>query len=315
MTAPSREPVLRPFAARRFTPAGPARAWILGALTLVGGVAAFFLLGAAGLYNIPFVLRELPYGLVPAELSLELTTASFLIGFLLAQPLAVVRAFGPVRFAPSARGAGPKGAKRLVSNGLVRTAYGFATGYVATVRGTPALVQILLVYYLFLFAYPRLTLLGEPTAFWAGLVALTINTTGYQAEALRGGYQSIDRTQVDAARALGMSPFQVFGRITLPQGLRLVTLPLANEWISNFKTSTILSYITIVELFGWARSQIAYELGKPIEAFVLLTIFYLAINVTVSRTVTYVEKRRRIPGLGSMIPELMIHPDPVPGRA
>jgi ABC-type amino acid transport system permease subunit len=171
---------------------------------------------------------------------------------------------------------------------------------VAAVRGTPALVQVFVVYYVFIFSYPRLEILGQPTAYWAGLVALTINTTGYQAEALRGGFQAVESGQLEAARALGMGPFHVFRRITLPQALRLVTLPLSNEWISNFKTSTVLSYITIVELYAWARTSIAYELGRPVEAFVILAIFYLVINVTLSRAVAYVERRRRIPGLGSL---------------
>ncbi|MCI4352180.1 MAG: amino acid ABC transporter permease [Thermoplasmata archaeon] len=287
---------------------GPGRPWILGAATLAGGAAAFFLMGAIGLFNIPFILRELPQGLGPAETSLGLTMLAFAFGFFLAQPLAIVRAFGPARWSRTVTATSPLGLKGRAANVLVRAAYGVATGYVAIIRGTPALVQILLVYYVFLFTEPTLVLFGESSAFWAGLVALTINTTGYQAEALRGGFQSVDRTQVDAGRSLGMSTVQIFGRVTLPQGLRLVTLPLANEWISTFKTSTLLSYITILELFGWARSSVAYYLGRPLEAFVILTIFYLAINITVSRSITYIEKRRRIPGLGSLAPELPLRP-------
>jgi polar amino acid transport system permease protein len=283
---------------------GPARSWFLGGITVAFGVAVLYVLGAVRLYNPPFVLQHLPQGLGPVATSLLFTNASFAIGFFLALPLAVTRAFGPQWWARGSRGSVRRSPRRALAEPFVRAAYAFATGYVAVIRGTPALVQVFLVYLVFVIQYPTLVLLGEPTAFWAGLVALTINTTGYQAEALRGGFQSVDASQVEGARAIGLRPGQIFVRITLPQSLRLVTLPLANEWISNFKTSTILSYITIVELYGWARSSIAYYLGRPLEAFVILTIFYLAINVTVSRTVTYLERRRRIPGLGSLLPEL-----------
>ncbi len=265
----------------------------------------FFLLGALGVYNIPFILRNLPDGLGPATTSLELTVFSFAMGFFLAIPLALIRAYGPGRFSRKTRAVSrPASALRTVGNGLLRVFHGFANVYVAVIRGTPALVQVFLVYYAIIFTYPRLEILGESASFWAGLLALTINTTGYQAEALRGGFQSVEPGQVDAAKAVGLTSLQVFLRITLPQGLRLVTLPLANEWISNFKTSTVLSYIAVTELYAYARTHLAYQLGHPIEAFVTLAIFYLAINVTVSRVVAHIEQTRRIPGLGTPGPEL-----------
>jgi His/Glu/Gln/Arg/opine family amino acid ABC transporter permease subunit len=273
-------------------------------------VAVFLLLGALHYYRLPVIFEYLGSGVGPLKLSLLFTTLSFVIGFFLAVPLGYVRAFPP--------GAGPVGALpwaggrhrllRRVGRLLRYPAYAFATGYVAAVRGTPFLVQLFIVYYAMIFAYPRLLILGEGPAFWAGLLALTINTTGYQCEALRGGFQSVAHGQVEAARAMGMTSGQVFVRIILPQSLRLITLPLTNEWISNFKTSTILSFITIYELFSWARTYIALTLGYPVEAFVMLVIFYLAINVAVSRSVTYFEKVRRIPGLGSLPPDFLGKP-------
>jgi len=282
------------------------RPWVVGAATITTAVVLFFGLGAAGVFDVSIVLGLLPKGVGPAETSLVLTTVSFAIGFFLALPLALVRAYGPGRLSvPLPRGAPRRSAREVLHRLWLYPAYGFASAYVAAVRGTPALVQVFIVYYIVIFSAPRLEFLGQPVAFWAGLLALTINTTGYQAEALRGGFQSVDRGQVEAARALGLSGFQTFLRVSLPQSLRLVTLPLANEWISNFKTSTVLSYITIVELYAWARTNIAYELGRPVEAFVVLAIFYLVINVTVSRTVTFIEHRRRIPGLGALVPEFV----------
>jgi ABC-type amino acid transport system permease subunit len=271
-----------------------------------GGSAAVFLgLGALHVYNLAVIGRYIGSGVGPLQLSLFFTSVSFAIGFALAIPLGYLRAFHPSRMMillapPSSRLA------RLtlrLRNAPASAAYHSASGYVAIVRGSPFLVQVLAVYYSVIFSYPHLSILGAGPAIWAGLIALTINTTGYQAEAVRGGFQSVAHGQVEAGRAIGLTEAQIFRRIILPQGLRLVTLPLTNEWISNFKTSTILSLITIYELFSWSRTYIALTLGHPMEGFVMLAIYYLAINVTLSRAVTYLESRMRIPGLGSLPPE------------
>lgn len=341
-------------------------AWALGIATLEGAAIVFLSLGEFGVYNLRFVVTNLPSGVGPLELSIELTSLSFGIGFVLAVPLGLIRAFGPRMLARAKRGSsetltfrharaefgtdaawreardsglgravhrlvgfaapavggyrvrlqqrpaaratllGVYGAllaigavvPRMVGAALLRPYYAFATAYVAVVRGTPFLVQVFVVFYAVIFAYPRFFFLGETVPFWAGLLALTINTTGYQAEALRGGFQSVDATQIDAARALGLRRWTVFRRITLPQTLRLVALPLTNEWISNFKTSAIVSYITLQEVYYWARTDIAAHLARPLEAFVMVAVFYLIVNVTLSRVVTYLERRHRIPGLG-----------------
>ncbi len=280
-------------------------------LALGVAAGAFFLLGALGLFDLPFVLQYLPEGIGPALTSIELTCLSFVIGFGLALPLAVVRAFPPRaldRPPPGRPARSALGVRGRLARWGRWVAYGAASAYVQAIRGTPFLVQVFLVYYAIIFAYPRLYIFGISAPWWAGLLALTINTTGYQAEALRGGFQSVDASQIEAARALGLSRFRIFQRVTFPQGIRLVTLPLTNEWISDFKTSAILEYITVSELFYWSRTDIAYQLARPIEAFVMIAVFYLAINVTVSRVATWLEVHRRIPGLGSPVPEIAARP-------
>lgn len=267
---------------------------------VAGAVGIFFLLGFLRVYSIPFILQTLPQGFGPVQLSLEFTTYTFLLGFAGALGLGLVRAYPPRRDpAASAKRA------RTRYSWLWRwPLYGFASGYVAAVRGTPFLVQLFIVYFALIFTSPRFTFLGWDAAYWAGFFALLLNTTGYQAEAIRGGLQSVEAGQIEGAKAVGLSRRQIFVRITLPQTLRLVTLPLANEWISNFKTATILSVIGIYELFDWSRTNVALYDARPIEALVLLCIFYLFVNVTLSRVVTYGEKVRRIPGLGTPIPEV-----------
>lgn len=285
----------------------------------VGLVLAVFLaLGVFGLYNLGFIVDRIGKGLPYANLSLALTVSSFFLGFVFALPIGLVRAYGPGRLrrkrgtvvdelsykrAKELYGAGKAirvvGARK-VRKALLAPAYGLATGYVEAIRGTPFLVQTFIVYYAIIFAAPRLNILGIDVSIWAGLIALTMNTTGYQAEVMRGGFQSVGQGQIEAARAMGLKARQIFAHITLPQSLRLMILPLTNEWIALFKASTILSYITVVELYFWAR-QIALA-GQPIEGFIMLTVYYLVVNVTLSRAITTIEQRKRIPGLGTQGP-------------
>lgn len=289
------------------------------AALLVVVVVLFFVLGVLGVYNMNVVIGKLPTGLGPALTSLIFTNVSFVIGFLAALPLGLIRAYGPgilrrrkataSALLPYAR------AKELYGTGkairvvilqnlkrvLIAPAYGFATGYVETMRGTPFLVQMFIVLSAMLVVAPRMEFLGWNVFYWSGLISLTLNTAGYQAEVFRAGFQSVGQGQIEAAKAIGLKGRQVFSRITLPQSTRLIILPLTNEWISLFKASTILSYITIVELFFFAR-KIALS-GPGVEAFIILSIFYLAVNVPLGRAISYIESRRRIPGLGTQMRE------------
>jgi len=270
------------------------------AIGVTGAIGLFFAMGALGYYSIPFIIQNLPQGFGPVQTSLEFTTYTFVIGLGLAMGLGLVRAHPPRRDPAASR----KRRRSQLSLLWRWPLYGFASGYVAAIRGTPFLVQLQIVYLIVIFTSPRFEFAGWNAAYWAGFFALLINTTGYQTEAIRGGVQSVEAGQIEGAKAVGLGRFQTFVRITMPQTLRLITLPLTNEWISNFKTATILSYIGVFEVFDWSRTNIALTDARPIEAFVMLTIFYLVINVSLSRVITFVERVRRIPGLGSPIPEV-----------
>ena len=119
--------------------------------------------------------------------------------------------------------------------------------YVYFVRGTPALVQIFLVY----FALPKIGF--ELSAFWSGVVALAFNSAGFIAEIIRAGLQSIDVGQTEAALSIGMTARQSIVWILLPQSLRRMTPPLTNEMITLVKSSSLLSVISITELTRSAR--------------------------------------------------------------
>jgi His/Glu/Gln/Arg/opine family amino acid ABC transporter permease subunit len=156
--------------------------------------------------------------------------------------------------------------------------------YVYFIRGTPALVQIFLVY----FALPRIGL--ELSAFWSGVVALAFNSAGFIAEIVRAGLQSIDSGQSEAALSIGMTPRQSILFILLPQSLRRITPPLTNEMITLVKTSSLLSVISVFELTRSAQVIIA-ERFVPFELYFALAVYYLAMITLLSWCSEYVEAR------------------------
>jgi len=169
----------------------------------------------------------------------------------------------------------------LAENVFVR---GLVRCYVYFVRGTPALVQVFLVY----FALPQFGL--ELSAFWSGVVALAFNSGGFIAEIVRSGLQSIDTGQTEAAKSIGMTNRQSVLFILLPQSLRRITPPLTNEVITLVKSSSLLSVISISELTRSAQAIIAAKF-TPFELYAELAVFYLIIISILAKFSEYVEKR------------------------
>lgn len=305
---------------------------VVGLVGLLGfGALITFLLGQVGVLDLPFIARRWDSLWIFAWVGVGLTLTSFFLGFAFATPIGLVRAYASgvftrrkgrpaavVSFARARELYGtPKAVRvvgaRVLRKALVAPAYAFATGYVEGIRGTPFYVQMWLVFFFAILAYPALpgwvqggvagyfNFLRYPRIpeefYFAGLLALTLNTIGYQGEVLRAGFQSVDQGQIDAAKALGMRGLRIFRRITLPQALRLVILPLTNEWISLLKASSILSAIAVTELMFQSK-QLGVNEGHPFEAFLMVAGMYLLINVTVGKTAAYLERKTRIPGLG-----------------
>jgi polar amino acid transport system permease protein len=172
----------------------------------------------------------------------------------------------------------------LISLSENRLARGIVRAYVYFVRGTPALVQVFLVY----FAMPQFGL--ELSAFWSGVVALSFNAGGFIAEIVRSGLQSIDAGQTEAAMSIGMTNRQAILFILLPQSLRRITPPLTNEVITLVKSSSLLSVISISELTRSAQAIIAAKF-TPFELYAELAVFYLVIISILAKISEYVERR------------------------
>src|SRR2546421_645422 len=130
-----------------------------------------------------------------------------------------------------------------------------------------------------------------------GIIALAINTGGYQAEIFRAGLQTVHSGQIEAARAIGFSRLKAMRYVILPQALRLIIPPLTNEYIGLFKASTLLFVLGVQTEISYIAQHEGFA-GDVFEIFAIVTAIFLAITVTLSLIVQTLEKRFRIPGLG-----------------
>ena len=156
--------------------------------------------------------------------------------------------------------------------------------YVQFIRGTPLLVQIFLIY----FGLPAFGI--DVPAFWSGVIALGLNSGGFQAEIVRAGIESIDRGQTEAARSIGMSSLQTLLFILVPQTVRRVIPPLTNELITLTKSSSLLSAIAALELTHAGQLIIARTFA-PFEIYAAVAVMYLILIAILSRGSALLERR------------------------
>jgi polar amino acid transport system permease protein len=165
--------------------------------------------------------------------------------------------------------------------------------YVELIRGSPLMVQILIWYFVLgtlindlLSAYG----IGQIPAQWYGVASLACFAGAYVSEIVRAGIQSIHRGQTEAARSLGMTYAQSMRYIILPQALRRILPPLAGQFISLIKDSSLLGIIAIRELTKAAREAVTATL-QPFEVYILLGLLYLVLTFTLSMYVQHLERR------------------------
>jgi octopine/nopaline transport system permease protein len=181
-----------------------------------------------------------------------------------------------------------------------------AQAFVFVFRGTPLLVQVFLIYYGLGQFRP---LLQELDLWWffrspwyCVLFALTLNTAAYGAEIVRGGLQSVPAAQIEAARAFGMSGFTLYRRIIGPLALRQALPAYGNEVVLMVKATALGSTVTLMELTGIAH-KLNSETFRAFEIFFVAGAIYLAINLTLTRIVAFME-RRIAPDLAAADPAL-----------
>ena len=207
-----------------------------------------------GWTNLRFMLRGLGYTL---QLSTTAILISMTVGLLVALPGLSSRK-------------GPRIASRT---------------YVELVRAVPLLVLILWVYY----GLPQLTGLTL-SVFWAGVIALALSDSAFQAEIFRGGIQSISRGQYEAAWSVSLRYRDTMRYVILPQALRRILPALGNQLVYMLKMSSLVSVIGMQELTRKANELVVVEY-RPLEIYTVLVLEYLVLIVIVSQAVRWLERR------------------------
>ena len=165
-----------------------------------------------------------------------------------------------------------------------RTARTAGKLFVSFFRGTPLLVQLLLIYYLL----PQIGL-NVPSEV-AAIVGMSLCTAAYQAEILRGGFSSVPKGLIEAANMCGFSSYSTFRRIRLPIAVQLTIPALTSEAIMMLKSSSLVSVVGVVELTRMAQ-DLAASTYRPLELYAAAGLVYLIINIVVASLGLGLEKR------------------------
>ncbi len=189
------------------------------------------------------VFRKLPDLLEAGLLTLEVAVEAMVIGILLGLALAMIRMSGR------------------------RSITWFATSWIEIARNTPALLQ------LFFFGFGLGAYGIHLSPFWICLCALSFNNAGYLAENFRGGFQAVPDTQVKAARSLGMTYWQAYLRIVIPQVLRIVYHPMTNQMVWSVLMSSLGMLVGFRELTGETQF-LASKTFRIFEYFLVTAVIY-----------------------------------------
>ncbi|HEY4553240.1 MAG TPA: amino acid ABC transporter permease [Bacillaceae bacterium] len=209
------------------------------------------------------IIDYAPYFLKGTLLTIGLSLGSILIGLLLGLLI---------------------GLGKMSSNSLLRLPF---IWYINFFRGTPLLVQILLIHFgvVPLFMSP-----ANPIV--SAILALSLNSAAYIAEIFRAGIQSIDRGQMEAARSLGMSHRQAMKLVILPQAVKRMIPPLGNEFIVLLKESSLGAIIAAPELMYWGRAA-GGQYIRVWEPYITVALIYLVLTLSLTHLMNYIERRMK----------------------
>ena len=172
-----------------------------------------------------------------------------------------------------------------------------AAAYTSVFRGTPELLVVLILYFGSAVTLTWLTKMVNPAVkfvdippFWAGALAISLIVGAYATETFRGALQGIDAGQTEAARALGLSGWQIFAHVKLPQMWRLALPGLGNHMSSIIKDTALLSVIGVEEITYTAEMATALT-GKPFSMYMIVAAIYLCFTSLVVFSVARLETR------------------------
>jgi len=165
--------------------------------------------------------------------------------------------------------------------------------YIEIIRSTPFIVQLFILYYAVGAILLTVNLETLDNAWTAGIAILAINYSAYEAEVFRAGFLSVDRGQTEAALSLGLTSFQNFFRIILPQAIPLMIPPFVNDFIYMLKDSAIVSVISGTELTSVLNTWVTHHGSNPIPLYALAIVLYLLLSLPTSYAARYFERRAR----------------------
>jgi len=160
------------------------------------------------------------------------------------------------------------------------------SAYVEIFRGTPMIVQSMVIYWGYAFANNGQTL----NLVFAGILIVSINTGAYLTEIVRGGIDSIDPGQYEGALSIGMSHWQTMFNVVMPQVMRNILPGVSNEFINNIKDTSVLNVIGVAELY-FATGKIIRINFEIFETYLVTCVIYLFITFTVTRILRYFERK------------------------
>lgn len=159
--------------------------------------------------------------------------------------------------------------------------------YVEIVRGTPMLLQILMVY-----SGTKLIFNIDVDALTAAIVAIGLNSAAYVAEIIRAGIEGVDKGQEEAARSLGMSKVMTMRLIILPQAIRNILPAIGNEFVSVIKESSMASVLGVGEL-TFSAKVIQGATYLSLEPLMVAAVFYFILTFSLGRLMSYIERRMK----------------------
>ena len=191
----------------------------------------------------------------------------FVVTLVFSLPLGLVVAFG-----------------RMSANRVVRT---IVKGYISVMRGTPLMLQLMVVYFgpYYIFGLK----LGSGYRLWAALIGFVINYAAYFAEIYRSGSQSMPQGQYEAAKILGYSRGQTFFKIILPQVIKRILPSVTNEVITLVKDTSLAFTLSVMEMFSIAKMLAASQ--SNMIPFIAAGLFYYVFNLIVALAMEGLEKK------------------------
>ena len=157
--------------------------------------------------------------------------------------------------------------------------------YIWIIRGTPMLVQAMVVY----FGIPQVTGL-RLTPFTAGIITLCLNAGAYLAEIFRSGIQAVPKGQSEAARSLGLGAGRTMAKIVLPQAFKIAIPPMVNQFIITLKDTSILTVIGLPEIMNEAQQYVMIR-WEYFQTYVIGAAYYLVVTSLLMVLANYVEKK------------------------